>query len=251
MLDSVRLEAARFVAINIPVGDHVTRKLGGIAFNLDTIWTTAVACSVVVGMAWYLSRKASVDNPGRLQLMWEAVIDAVSNQVENTLGPKYRHVVPVAVTIFFLVLVADWLEILPGLFHNTDYSPAPTADVNLTYALGITVFVMFTWASMRARGLGGYIKHFFRPPAVMAPLNVIEEIIKPFTLALRLFGNMFAGGIMIALLISFPLGIGSPAALIFTPLWKMFDMFIGAMQAFIFALLTLLYYQFAIETDGH
>lgn len=245
------LDSARLVALNIQPGKHVTGKLGGLTFNLDTLWTTGVACAVVIGMAWYLARHASVDNPGRLQLLWETVIDATANQVENTLGPRYRHVVPLGVTIFFLVLVADWLEILPGIFHNTDYSPSPTADVNMTYALGITVFVMFTGASIRARGLGGYIKHFFRPPLVLAPLNIIEEIIKPFTLALRLFGNLFAGGIMIALLIGFPFGLGSPFALILTPVWKVFDMFIGAMQAFIFALLTLLYYQFAVEEGGH
>jgi F-type H+-transporting ATPase subunit a len=67
---------------------------------------------------------------------------------------------------------------------------------------------------------------------------------------LRLFGNLFSGGIMIALLIAFPLKF-APASLIFTPLWKLFDMFIGVIQAFIFALLTILYYQFAVEEGGH
>ncbi|HWE54481.1 MAG TPA: F0F1 ATP synthase subunit A [Acidimicrobiales bacterium] len=245
------LSAARLPAINIPVGDHVTRKLGGLEFNLDTIWTTGVACIVVIGMAWYLARNASVDKPGRLQLFWEFVVETTGNQVENTLGPKYRHVVPLGITIFMLILVADWLEILPGIFHNTDYSPAPTADVNLTYALGITVFIMFTGASIRAKGIGPYVKHYFRPPVAMAPLNIIEEVTKPLTLALRLFGNLFSGGIMIALLISFPFPKLSAFGLILTPVWKLFDMFIGAMQAFIFALLTLLYYQFAVEEGGH
>ena len=71
------------------------------------------------------------------------------------MGPKYRRVVPLAVTIFMLVLVADWLEILPGLFHNTDYLPSPTADVNLTYAMGIVVFVLTNIAGIRAKGFGG------------------------------------------------------------------------------------------------
>lgn len=240
------LDTSHFVAVNIPVGDHVTRH----GFNLDTIWTTFVACGIVLGMGFYLRAKATAGVPGKLQMVWEGVVGTVSDQVETALGPKYKRVVPLAVAIFFLVLVADWLEILPGLYHNTDYSPAPTADVNLTYALGITVFVMFTAASIRAKGLFGYIKHFFRKPVAMFPLHIIEEIAKPLTLALRLFGNLFSGGIMIALLISF-IPKFYAFSIIFTPIWKLFDMFIGVIQAFIFALLTILYFQFATEEGGH
>ena len=94
------------------------------------------------------------------------------------------------------------------------------------------------------------MRHFFRKPVAMFPLHIIEEIAKPLTLALRLFGNLFSGGIMIALLISLPIYF-FPASIAFSVVWKLFDMFIGVIQAFIFALLTILYYQFAIEEDGH
>ncbi len=245
------LESVRILAVNIPVGDHVTRKLFGLQFNLDTIWTTLVAAAIVLGMGFYLRSRATSGVPSKLQLFWEFVVGTVADQVENSLGPKYRRVVPLGVTIFMLVLVADWLEILPGIYHNTDYSPAPTADVNLTYAMGILVFVLTNVASIRARGFGGYIKHFFRKPIAMFPLHIIEEIAKPLTLALRLFGNLFSGGIMIALLLSFPYPKFSFFSLVLTPVWKLFDMFIGAIQAFIFALLTILYYQFATEEGGH
>jgi F-type H+-transporting ATPase subunit a len=238
------------LAVNIPVGEHVTRKVGGLTFNLDTIWTTAVAMAIVLGMGFYLRRRATAGVPGRLQLVWETVVGAVQDQVENSLGPQYRRVVPLGVGIFFFVLVANWLEILPGLYHNTDYSPAPTADVNLTYAMGLTVFVLFTGAALRKKGTWGYIKNYFRPPRWMFPIHFIEEISKPLTLSLRLFGNLFSGGIMIALLISF-IPKFYAASIIFTPIWKIFDMFIGVIQAFIFALLTILYYQFAVEEGGH
>ena len=242
--------AARTLAVNIPVGDHVTRKIGGISFNLDTIWTTVAAGAIVLGMGFYLRRRAKGGVPGKLQIFWELIVGWVGDQVEQSLGPKYRHVVPLGVSIFMLVLVADWLEILPGLYHNTDYSPSPTADVNLTYALGALVFVLTNYAAVRAKGARGYVKHFFRKPVAMFPLHIIEEIAKPLTLALRLFGNLFSGGIMIALLISLPIFF-FPASIAFTVLWKGFDMFIGVIQAFIFALLTILYYQFAVEEGGH
>ncbi|MDA8044730.1 MAG: F0F1 ATP synthase subunit A [Actinomycetota bacterium] len=239
-------DTSHILAVNIPVGDHITRS----GFNLDTIYTTLVACGIVLGTGFYMARRATAGVPSKLQLIWEMVVGTIQDQVATALGPKYRRVVPLAVAIFMLILVADWIEILPGLFHNTDYAPSPTADVNLTYALAIVVFVLTNAASIRARGLGGYFKHFFRKPVAMFPLHIIEEIAKPLTLALRLFGNLFSGGIMIALLISFIPRFWA-ASIIFTPVWKLFDMFIGAIQAFIFALLTILYYQFAIETDGH
>ena len=123
--------------------------------------------------------------------------------------------------------------------------------MNLTYAMGITVFVLITAASIRAKGLGGYFKNYFRKPVWMFPIHILEELTKPLTLALRLFGNLFSGGIMIALLISFIYPKFSLFALVLSPVWKLFDMFIGVIQAFIFALLTILYYQFAVEEGGH
>jgi F-type H+-transporting ATPase subunit a len=116
--------------------------------------------------------------------------------------------------------------------------------------MGILVFILTNYAGIRARGISGYFKNFFRKPFLMFPLHIIEEIAKPLTLSLRLFGNLFSGGIMIALLISFIPKFWA-MAIIFTPVWKLFDMFIGLIQAFIFALLTILYFQFAVEEGGH
>jgi F-type H+-transporting ATPase subunit a len=238
--------AVGLLAVNIPVGDHIKRA----GLYIDTIYTTVLAMAVVLGSAFYVRSRVTSGVPGKVQLAWETVTGAVSDQVENTLGPQYRQATPVAVSIFMLVLVADLVEMLPGLFHNTDYLPSPTADVNLTYAMGIVVFVLTNAASIRARGVGGYFKHFFRKPVAMFPLHVIEELVKPFTLALRLFGNLFAGGIMIALILALPKYFYA-GTLVFTVVWKLFDMFIGVIQAFIFALLTILYYQFAVEEGGH
>ena len=243
------LDSPSILAVNIPVGDHVTRSIGGLEFNMDTIWTTLIAMAIIFALGFVMRARATAAVPGRLQLFWETIVSAVSNQVEESLGPRYRRVVPLAIALSCSSWCADWLEIFPGLFHNTDYSPSPSADVNLTYALGVLVFVLTNPRGIKAKGWKGYLGHLFRKPRLMAPLHIIEEIAKPLTLALRLFGNLFAGGIMIALLISLPI-LFAPASIAFTVLWKLFDMFIGVIQAFIFALLTILYYQFAIE-DGH
>jgi F-type H+-transporting ATPase subunit a len=231
----------------IKVGEHPT--VG--PFNIDTVGTTLLAVVVVLAMGIYVAKRASAGNPSKLQIIWELLTGYIGDLVETNIGPQYRQVVPLGVTIFVLVLVADWVEILPGLFHNTDYLPSPTGDVNLCYALAVVVLVVTNAAAFKARGFGGYFTRFVAKPRFMAPIRMIEEVANPVSLALRLFGNLFAGGIMIQLLIAFPFPVGAVPSGIFTIVWKLFDMFIGVVQAFIFSLLTILYYQFAVDTEGH
>jgi F-type H+-transporting ATPase subunit a len=236
------------LAINIPVGDHV--KAAGL--DVDTIWGTLLASLVVIGLGFYVRNRVTSAVPNKVQVFWEVLIGWVADQVEAGMGRRYRHVVPLAVTIFVLVLACNWVEILPGLWHNTDYLPSPSADVNLTYALGVLVFVLTNGASIRRKGLGGYMKGFLARPRWLAPIRVLEELMKPVTLALRLFGNIFSGGIMIALLLALASPLyWAPLSVAFSVAWKVFDMAIGVIQAFIFALLTILYYQFAVSEDGH
>lgn len=242
--------ALGLLAVTIPVGDHVVRSIGGLSFNLDTIWTTLLAGAVVLGLGFYLRAKVTSKVPNKVQLFWEVLVGWVTEQVVLGMGERYRRAVPLGVTVFVLVLAANWVEIFPGVFHNTDYLPAPTADVNMTYALAVVVFVVTNVESVRARGVGGYIKNFFAKPRWLAPIRVIEELMKPVTLSLRLFGNLFSGGIMIALLLAFPIYF-FPATIALSVVWKLFDMFIGVIQAFIFALLTILYYQFAVSEEAH
>ncbi len=234
----------------IPVGDHVTKTVGGITFNLDTIWGTLLACAVILALGFYVRRRVTSSVPNKTQLLWEVLVGWVTETVFGGMGPKYRHVVPIAVTIFLLVLAANWVELFPGLFRNTDYLPSPSADVNLTYALGGTVFIVTNAASIQARGFAGYARAFVAKPRWLAPIRVLEELMKPVTLSLRLFGNIFSGGIMIALLLAIPIYF-FPATIAFSLAWKLFDMFIGVIQAFIFALLTILYFQFAVSEEAH
>jgi len=222
-------------AEGIEIGNHVTVTVAGMTLNLDTIWSTVIAGAIVIGLGFWMRSKVTSGAPSKIQLMWEGVVNEVTTQVEGNLGRVHPFVVPLAVALFFFILISNWLELIP----TGDVVKAPTADVNLVYALALLVIVGVHIFGIRERGLKGYLKHYAQPNLLLLPLNIIEEIVKPFTLALRLFGNIFAGGIMIALIaFLLPLYTVWGADVI----WKLFDMFIGAIQAFIFALLTVLYF---------
>jgi len=232
-------------SVNIEVGVHRTVTLFGFALNIDTIWTTAIAGVIVIGLGLVLRLSAAKAVPTRVQVFWETIVEAVEAQVEGNIGRPSPFVVPLAVTIFAFVLVANWLELLP----SDGYLKSPSADVNFTYALALLVIIWVHANGVRHSGFRHYIKHVFFPPgrpAWLAPFNLIEEIVRPFTLALRLFGNILAGGIMLSVIALLPFYI-TPA--LGEAAWDLFDMFIGLIQAGIFALLTILYFGFALKPE--
>jgi len=235
---------------DITIGEHKTATWMGMTFNIDTIVSTLVAGGLVLLLGFWVVRqmkRTTEDHvPTKTQILWESVVGEVNKQVEDNLGRVHPFVAPLAISLFFFILFANWLELLPTeLNHDTHLLPAPTADTNLTYALAaVTMLSVWTYG-IRTKGWRGYFKHFAEPFPVLLPLNVLEELIKPITLALRLFGNIFAGGIMLALIGLIPIF----ALWIPNILWKAFDGVIGLIQAFIFALLTVLY--FAMAGAGH
>lgn len=232
--------SARNVAISITPGEHLHWHIFGLTVNGDTIISTVVAGLIIVLIGLLIRRSSSVRQPSKLQLAFETVTEQVEQQVDDTVGIKTAPwVVPFAMTLFLFILIANWLSVIPTDIRkgHPEYLPPPAADVNLTYALAIIVIGTLHVAGVRKRGLRGFYGHLFRKPRILIPLNILEEVIKPVTLSLRLFGNIFAGTIMVALIASMP------AFILWLPnvLWKLFDMFIGLIQAFIFGLLTVIY----------
>jgi F-type H+-transporting ATPase subunit a len=224
------------LAADIEPGHHITGELFGLTFNLDTIWSTVLAGAVVIVFGLIISRKASSGVPSKPQLIWETLVAQIEQQVEDAIGKKVApFVVPLAVTLFSFILIANWIEIIP----TEETLVSPTADVNLTFAMAFLVIIWVHVFGIRKRG-GHYFAHFAKP-WYLTPINIIEELAKPVTLALRLFGNIFSGGIMIAVIALMPVYV----LWLPTVAWKLFDMAIGVIQAFIFALLTILYFSFA------
>jgi F-type H+-transporting ATPase subunit a len=234
--------AASILAADLEVGHHRQAEFLGFTVNVDTIVSSIVAGVIVLGVAMYMAKRATSGRPSKLQLAFETIVDAVEKQVKTSMGDVAPFVVPLAVVLFMYILIANWLELLP----SGGYLEAPSGDINFTLALGLFVIVWVHIVHIRQKGLRRYLAHYKHGVPVIAPvLNAIEELVKPFTLALRLFGNIFAGGVMLAIIGLFP------GYLLWFPnaVWKYVDFFVGVIQAFIFALLTILYFGFALEPE--
>ena len=233
----------------IEVGGHAsTVTVLGLTINLDIVWATLFAAAIVLLLGYAVRARATDGVPGKLQLVWEVLVEQVQDLTDSALGvAKGRRFVPLAVTIFVFLLVCNWMEIIPS-GHNPEWLPAPTSDVNLPAAMAITVIVIVHYNSIKARGLRGYFHHYLTPYPVMLPINVIEEITKPITLTFRLFGNLFASVLMVSVMTALlPIWLVPAGELV----WKPFALFVGAIQAFIFALLTIIYLSIATSTDEH
>jgi F-type H+-transporting ATPase subunit a len=236
----------------IEVGHHETANWFGWTVNTDTVLSTAIAAAIVLALAFFLRAKVtSTGVPGGVQLFWEAITVQLRDQIETAIGMKIApFVLPLAVTLFVFILVANWLSVLPVQYTNAtgthELLTPPASDINFVLALALFVFICYHAAGMWRRGIvGHFVKLFKGHVTFLAPINLVEELAKPISLSLRLFGNIFAGGILVALIALFP------PYILWLPnaIWKSFDLFVGAIQAFIFALLTILYFSQSMELD--
>lgn len=221
----------------ISVGKRWTGSIFGMSVNLDTILATLIAGGIVVGLGLFVARGASVGRPTKVQVAFEVTKEAIEDQVEQSLGLRTAPwVVPFAFAIALLILFANLLAILP----TEPILPPPTADTNLTFALSLVV-MLCVWFTAIKRNPGHFFSEFKNP------LAIIEELVKPLSLALRLFGNVLAGVIMIQVIVLLPVYV------FWVPftIWKLFDIFIGILQAVIFTVLTIVYFgQAVVNSDA-
>ena len=230
-------------------------------FNYNSLISSALAVVVTLGIAFWFRSQLRDGEPGKVQAIFELGYDLLRGLIKTTVSEDALFIIPLALTLFIYILVANWIEFLPlGLvpaLHGAN------ADLNATAAMAAVVIVVVEWYSIRVLGWRGFLRRFTKPfelplPARIAfiPLNIIEEITKPVTLSFRLFGNIFAGAAIIGLIVglgtlSLPVGGTVPLTIVGSILlvvWKTFDvLFIGFIQAFIFMLLTVVYLGMARE----
>jgi F-type H+-transporting ATPase subunit a len=249
-------------------GTHPTIDLGCGAvctLNYDSVISSLIAVVLTIAIGFWVRAKLQEGRPGKVQAIFEWGYDQLRSLVKTNVSDDALFIIPLAMTLFLYILIGNWIEIFPLAFFPVLHGA--NADLNQTLAMGLIVIVVVQWYSIRVLGLGGYLRRFTKPfelplPAriVFIPLNILEEAVKPVTLALRLFGNIFAGAVMIGLIAGFAslqlpvvgtVG-GTVIGSLLLIIWKAFDViFIGFIQAFIFMLLTVIYFGAAREGLEH
>jgi F-type H+-transporting ATPase subunit a len=225
--------------------------------HLDTILVSGLLGLIVFGLMAKVASKATSGVPGNLQAFIEMVVGMVDQQVKDTFHGKSALVTPLAITIFVWVFVMNAMDLIPVDFLpvtaaavGVDYlKVVPTTDPNLTFAMALTVFVITIVMGLKVKGFGHFMHEVFAVPfgLKLAPVNllfrIVEEIARPISLSLRLFGNMYAGEmvfILIALLGIWQLPLALP--------WALFHILIITLQAFVFMMLTIVYMSMAAES---
>ncbi|MBV9096905.1 MAG: F0F1 ATP synthase subunit A [Frankiaceae bacterium] len=240
---------AAILAADITVGDHPTWHFLGLTFNVDTMYTTVIAAVLTVGFLWFVARRASAEVPNKIQVITETVINQARNYIEDAVGHDVPNwLVPLGVSLFFFILFCNWLAWIPS-GHSPERLAPPTADVNTVYAMTLVVVVLYTYLGIKRKGARYAGDWFTVKPAIRRPILILEQVVNPLSLSLRLFGNIFAGGIMLAVIALLPFYL-FPLYGIADFGWRLFDSgLIAPIQAFIYSFLTILYFGFATAEE--
>jgi len=262
---------------NLCVGncDPVTHKAAGFwSLHLDTIFFSYLLAALIIFVSIWLGKNLNADKPGVFQNMVEIIIDFVSQQVRDTFPGHNPLIAPLALTIFVWVWLMNFMDLIPvdllpliaSMFGIEYLKIVPTTDLNTTMAMSLTVFGLILYYSFKIKGPVGYGKMFLFHPfgKFFVPVNIvmtaIEELAKPLSLGLRLFGNLFAGELVFLLiaLIGGTAAIGAglffliPLQILLDLGWLIFHLLVITLQAFIFMVLTIVYLGMAhTEAEDH
>lgn len=262
-------------------------ELGGLRFDLSIILMLIVTCTIVFVIAIMATRKLSVDNPGKLQNFMEWVVEFIQGLISSTMDMKKgRPFLSLGMTLIMFIFVGNLLGLPFGIVTDYDnaqsarifghdivtVSPAldkahaanpgehaevgvawwksPTADAGVAMGLAGMIFVLVHFLGM-FRHTKSYFKHYLQPFPFFLPINLIEQFSKLLTHGMRLFGNIFAGEVLISVLLKLAgLGIfGGVASVLGLVVWQGFSVFVGTIQAFVFTILTFVYISQVIDTN--
>ncbi len=255
--------------------------------HLDSLVMATLIGVLGLGVFWHVGRRATSGVPSKFQAFIEIAIEFIDTQVRDVFHGDRRFVAPLALTIFVWVLLMNSVKLLPldlpgmvvSVFGVNYFRAVPTTDLNITLAMSTTVLFLMLAFAVRAKGPGGFAKELLTAPfhadgplmkvALVIPnlgLNIIEYLSKPVSLAMRLFGNMFAGELVFILIALLAAAGGSfmgmeglapkaGGALAFAGSvlagagWSIFHILVVSLQAFIFMILTVVY--LSMSTESH
>jgi F-type H+-transporting ATPase subunit a len=239
--------------IHVAIEAETLFEIGPLSFT-NSMVGALLATAVLLLAAWYITRRSSLV-PGRLQSALELPVELMTGIVAGS-SSRWRGYIALVLGFFLMILVANWIGLLPGvgtigITHIDEAGheaiipivrPA-SADLNFTLGLAIVAFIMFVYWGIRANGAGGYLKELLGEPLYMAPLmfpiNLISEFSRLISLSMRLFGNVFAGEVLLATMIAL-------APILVPAVFLGLEALFGFVQALVFALLAMTYIGTAI-----
>ncbi|MCM3128334.1 MULTISPECIES: F0F1 ATP synthase subunit A [unclassified Paenibacillus] len=246
-------------------------EVGFLKIDLSAVMMLTVTVLVVFLLAKLATRNLSVENPSKIQNFMEWVVEFVQNIVASAMPlSKGKPYITLGLTLILFIFVANLLglpfavitehttvtqvfgqtltataHIEPGYKPHILWWKSPTADVSITAGLAIVVFILIHYLGLK-HNRKHYLKHYVEPFPVFLPLNIIENLAKPIALAIRLFANIFAGEILISTILKLSF-VGIPILAV----WQGFSIFVGALQAFIFTILSMVYIAQASIHEEH
>ena len=259
-----------FLRVKVGEGDFWT-------LNIDTIFFKLLLASLFLWVILKVARRATPGVPGKLQTFIEMVVEFVDGAVKEMFHAKSKLVAPLALTIFCLVFLMNFMDMFPVdlLPWAADHAGihylrvVPTADLNTTLGMALVVFLLIQYYGIKHKGLGLFVGEMFTAPfhahgvvakIALAPANfllrIIEEVVRPVSLSLRLFGNMYAGELIFILIATMTLGsaLSSVGTWVMIPLqfvsgfiWTAFHVLVITLQAFIFMMLSIVYFSQAVQ----
>jgi F-type H+-transporting ATPase subunit a len=255
------------------IAHHLTNRT--ISFGEAPFWTlhvdtlvTAILLGVIgFGFLWWVVRGATSGVPSKRQAFVELLVEFVDSQVKSSFHGNRSFITPLALTVFVWVLLMNAMDFLPidimawiyeNMFFQHNWKGVPTADLNTTFALALTVWVLMIFYAVKIKGIGGWIHELFCSPFGGNPLlwvpnllfNMVEYISRPLSHSMRLFGNMYAGEIIFLLLGMWAASglAGTFFGILLGAGWAIFHILIVVLQAFIFMVLTVVYLSMAHQS---
>ena len=222
--------------------------------HADTILTTWLAMIVALALLAYVGSSFRSPKAGRTQTVFEGVVDYIADMVNGSLGKGGEPFVPFFIALFVFIFLLNQFGILPFKELGLPFGGSPTGDLNTTVALALIVFFLIQIVAVRKKGIGAYA-HIFKP-WFLSPINLLEEIVRPVTLAARLFFNIFVGELLFVIIASIvtakvqvgPVNLSLVVAIL--PFFiQFFNFFVGTVQAFVFTLLGIVYLSLATAED--
>ncbi len=237
----------------------LTQEGGGFwVLNIDTLFFSIVLGVVFLGFFWLVARKATSGVQGCLQNFIEVLVEFVETQVKDTFHSRNTLIAPLSLSIFVWIFLMNFMDLIPVDLLPTLASSlgikylrvVPTSDLNTTLGLSLSVFFLLIFFNIKVKGIGGFGKELLSSPFGIKffPVNImfrfVDEIAKPLSLSLRLFGNMYAGELIFILIALMPWYVQWAPGWI----WAVFHILIITLQAFIFMMLTIVYLSMAHES---